>query len=51
MRQTEAVLFVEVLKVLGHGEICSDKFHVVFVDCVVLATIHVLLKQKRGQGG
>lgn len=44
-------MFVEFLKVLGHGEICSNKSHVVFVDCVVLATIHVLFKQRRGQEG
>lgn len=40
------LMFVEFLKVLGHGEICSNKYHVVFVDSVVLATIHVLLKKK-----
>lgn len=49
-KQTEALMFAEFLKILEHGKICSNTSHLVFVDCVDLATAHVLLKQKRGLG-
>lgn len=40
---------LEWFKVLGHGEICSNRSHCSFVSCVVLPTTHVLLNWKRCQ--
>lgn len=42
---------MELLKVLGHGEIMLRQVNCSFVDCVVLLTTHVPVNKKGCQAG